>query len=375
MRYMRPDLGERLATTICHKILKRLLPGGRMLQRIAGLALALLVAYGPIAETFAQSKRSLPRLRGMTYAHSSASDFQDLRAIGANVIVYQLTIPAVLVDSASVTEYRALLAQSLASIDPLVEICGAIGLKMVLVLSSPPGGAASIANPPLHRVFAEKAFQDELTVTWQTIATRYKDKPGIFGFDLLNEPQQRSVAAGLESWKTLAPSLIKTIRAIDPTRFIFIQPPYGNPDLLANKTAVVKDPLVAYNIHTYFPSNFRTQGLNGRPINVVYPRGKLNKARLAASVSKVIRFQAKNKVQIFIGEFAAPRWAPNNSALRYLRDYINIFESRRWGWALHAWREADVWSIEHTTDPLNPNPSPTKTDRQMLIEKFFSRNS
>ncbi len=346
-----------------------------MLQRLAALALALLVVSGPMTETFAQSKRTLPRLRGMTYAHSNASDLQDLRAIGANVIVYQLTIPASLVDSASVTEYRTLLANSLASLDPLVEICGAIGLKMVLVLSSPPGGAASTANPPLHRVFAEKAFQDELTVTWQTIAARYKDNPGIFGFDLLNEPQQRSVAAGLQSWKTLAPNLIKAIRTIDPTRFIFIQPPYGNPDLLSSKTAVIKDPLVAYNIHTYFPSNFRTQGLNGRPINVVYPKGRLNKARLLASVSKVIRFQAKNKVQIFIGEFAAPRWAPKDSAVKYLKDYINIFEGRRWGWALHAWREADIWSIEHTTDPLNPNPSPTKTNRQVLIERFFSRNS
>lgn len=345
-----------------------------MIKHLVAITLALLAVSSSSVEVSAQRKQNLPRLRGMTYAHSSSSDIQDLRAIGANVLVYQLTIPATIVDAASVAQYRQLLNSALNDLDPLVAICAATGLRMVLVLSSPPGGAASTANPPLHRIFAEKAFQDELTTTWQTIATRYKDNPGIFAFDIVNEPQQRSVASGLLSWKALAPQIVKAIRAIDPTRFIFIQPPYGNPDLLSKQTPIIKDPLIGYNVHTYFPSNFRTQGLNGRPINVVYPKGRFNKARLLASVSKVIRFQKKNKAQIFVGEFAAPRWAPKDGAFKYLRDYINIFERQRWGWALHAWREADVWSIEHTSDPANPNPSPVKTNRQVLIERFFSRN-
>jgi endoglucanase len=339
------------------------------------LLLTVVALLTHTCDVFAQSKKNVSRLRGMTYAHNRLTDVQDLRAIGANVLVYQLTIPANLVDTASVTEYRQLLESSLASLDPMVDLCGNIGLPMVLVLSSPPGGAASTAVPPLHRIFAEKAFQDELFTTWRTIATRYKGKAGIAAFDLVNEPQQRSVAAGLLSWKDLAPQLITAIREIDPSRFIYIQPPYGNPDLLSKQTPIVKDANVAYNIHTYFPSNFRTQGLNGRPINVVYPFRKFNRSRLLESVSKVIRFQNKNKVKIFIGEFAAPRWAPKGSAARYLRDYINIFERQKWGWALHAWREADVWSIEHTDNPNDPNPSATKTDRQILIERYFDRNT
>ncbi len=340
--------------------------------------LAVLCAIGCIVllqtESGAQKRASAARFRGMTYSANSASDLQDLRAIGANVVVLQLTIPANLVDSASVTEYRILLDNTLKTVDPLVEICGAIGLKMLLVLSSPPGGAVSIATPPLHRVFAEKAFQDELFTTWQTITTRYKGKPGILAFDLLNEPQQRSVAPGLDSWKALAPKLIQVVRAIDPDRYIYIEPPYGNPDLLSKKTAIVKTANVGYNIHTYFPSKFRSQGLDGRPIDVSYPKGKFNKSQLKKSVAKVILFQKRNKVPVIIGEFAAPRWAPNQSSFRYLRDYINIFESQKWSWMLHAWREADVWSIEHSDDPSDPNPSTTKTDRQTLIEGYFSRN-
>jgi endoglucanase len=345
-----------------------------MYSRILALICVISCALLSQSESAAQKRNSATRYRGMTYAHNSAADLQDLRAIGANVVVYQLTIPANLVDVASVTEYRTLLENSLKTIDPLVDLCGNIGLKMLLVLSSPPGGAASIATPPLHRIFAEKAFQAELFTTWQTIATRYKGKPGILAFDLLNEPQQRSVAAGLDSWKTLAPKLIAVIRAIDPDRYIYIEPPYGNPDLLSKKTAIVKTANVGYNVHTYFPSKFRSQGLAGRPIDVPYPKGKFNKSQLKKSVSKVIRFQKRNKVPVIVGEFAAPRWAPNNSSLRYLRDYIDIFEAQKWSWMLHAWREADVWSIEHTDDPSNLNPSATKTDRQALIEGYFSRN-
>jgi hypothetical protein len=79
-------------------------------------------------------------------------------------------------------------------------------------------------------------------------------------------------------------------------------------------------------------------------------------------------------VKIIAGEFAAPRWAPRNSSVRLLRDYINIFESLKWDWALHAWREADVWSIEHSDNPQDHNRSAVKTNRQKLIENYFRRN-
>jgi aryl-phospho-beta-D-glucosidase BglC (GH1 family) len=320
----------------------------------------------------AQTQQTNTLYRGMTYSGDSVQDLQDLRFIGANVVVYQIVLPHQ--DSASIESYRVALAEKLVKLDVLVEAAGQIGLPLIISLFTPPGGQNTTGVPPLHNMFVSKAYQDEFGATWQTLAQRYSNKTGVLAFDLLNEPQLRNVSGGALTWKELAPQVIALIHAIDPTRKIYIQPPFGNADLIRTKTALIKDPRVAYNIHTYFPSNFRTQGLQGRPINVLYPKGRLNRGLLHAKLQKPFTFQRKNKIEIIVGEFAAPRWAPKNSSARFLKDYIDIFERQGWSWMLHAWREADVWSIEHTNDPNNPNRSAIKTDRQILIERYFSRN-
>jgi len=325
-----------------------------------------------IGASHAQVRKSSTLYRGMTYSGESITDLQDLRLTGANVAMYQIVVPNI--DNASIETYRAALATQLTKLDALATVAGQTGIPLIVSLFSPPGGQASTGVPPLHNMFVTKEYQDEFVALWQSLAQRYKGNSGILGFDLLNEPQQLAVSGGVLTWKDLAPQVVTAIHTIDPTRMIYIQPPFGNADLIRTKTALFKDPRVTYNVHSYFPSNFRNQGLKGRPINVVYPKGRLNKAQLRASLRKVMIFQRKNKVKVIVGEFAAPRWAPKNSTVRFLKDYIDIFEQQGWDWMLHAWREADVWSIEHTSNPNDPNPSVTKTNRQQLIEGYFARN-
>jgi hypothetical protein len=117
----------------------------------------------------------------------------------------------------------------------------------------------------------------------------------------------------------------------------------------------------------------RNAGLNGRSPNVTYPTKALNRARLAKSLNKARRFQIKHKVQILAGEFAAPRWLP--AVAVFLEDYYRIFESWKWDWVQHAWREADVWSVEHTTDINNPARSTTDTPMKQVLVKYLARNS
>src|SRR5690606_16693387 len=136
---------------------------------------------------------------------------------------------------------------------------------------------------------------------------------------LLNEPAERQVAPGLLKWKDLAKRVTDALRVKDPNRRVIISAVYGNPDKLS-KLKKMNIPNAVYNFHAYFPSNFRNQGLNGRKINVRYPKKKFNKKALAKSLKKGRAFQKRNKVDIMIGEFAAPRWAPKGSAFRYLRD-------------------------------------------------------
>ena len=63
------------------------------------------------------------------------------------------------------------------------------------------------------------AHFNRLIALWQQIADRYKDKPDSLYFELLNEPNG---ALDKTKWNSWIPTLISTIRSIDPTRTIVV---------------------------------------------------------------------------------------------------------------------------------------------------------
>lgn len=319
--------------------------------------------------------------RGMTMGSNETQDLVDLRELGANLVAYQIAI-AGMTTAVSDVEYQAALDAKLSVIDQLLTACESNGMKMLLVLFTPPGAMNQSVSPARHRLFESRSYDEQFVAVWQKIATRYKGRAGIWGYDLLNEPAVGKVGPGTTLWNTLSKATFEAIRAIDADVRIVLEPPYGNAEFI-NKLVRIPDSNLTYSIHSYLTSAFRNQGLNGRPINVVYPkpnkkdrRKGFNKDALKKSLSKAQTFQRLRKgTSVMVGEFAAPRWAPKNSAARYLKDSINIFEKNRWNWANHAWREADVWSPEYSSDPTSTTPSPTMTDREILLRGFFSRNS
>ena len=52
----------------------------------------------------------------------------------------------------------------------------------------------------------------------------------------------------------------------------------------------------------------------------------------------------------------------------------NLFEEQGWDWAYHAFREWSGWSVEHTTDRANTQPSKQPTQRQKLLLQWFAKN-
>jgi hypothetical protein len=99
-----------------------------------------------------------------------------------------------------------------------------------------------------------------------------------------------------------------------------------------------------------------------------------DKAQLEQALQPVITFQNRYRVHIYIGEFNAIRWAPDNSACRYLSDLIDIFESHGWDLNYHAFREWSGWSVEHGSDRQVTEPASSPTDRQRLLSNWFARN-
>lgn len=313
------------------------------------------------------------KFQGMTYSGSSMTDLDDLRNIGANLVGYQLILFEE-ADNFTLEQYNQKIEERLVVLDSVLTRAESLQMKVLINLHTPPGAFASRVGAAQHRIFSDRTFQDALITLWGKIAQRYAGRTGVYGYDILNEPAQRRVEGGARSWNELAPLIVQEIRKYDPTRLVLVMPLYGNPDNF-KKLTPVNDKYIGYNFHQYYTAKFRTQGFFGRPINVLYPKGDFNKKALENSVKKAVNFQKRTRKPMMCGEFAAPRWAFKNSALRYLRDTIKVFRGYKWDWANHAWREDNAWSMEHTNVQSDQNKSATPTDRQLMFEGFFQKNN
>ena len=315
------------------------------------------------------------RKRGMTVATDiSLTDIQALGEYKTNIVRYPLTWLGRQADNATVEAYNAWLSSKLDELDLLIPAFQAEGIKVIINMQTPPGGYESESGKPQVRMFSELAFQRAFITAWQTIAARYKSNTAIYGYDVLNEPAQAFVGEGLKSWNQLAAEVAADIRAIDTTHIIYLEPRYGDPGRLSGFTKV-NVPGVVYSIHMYYPISFQHQGIYGRTKKVSYPTKSLNKRHIAKFLKKVQAFQKKVKGKIWVGEFSSVRWAPKKSSYNYLKDVLDIFEKNKWDWSYHAFREADAWSLEHGGNQADTTRSPTPTDRQKLIMKYFKRNS
>jgi hypothetical protein len=325
----------------------------------------------------------LPRLRGaMVGPHI---DEDGLRTLGrdwnANLIRWQLIRHGRPGQPSSLEDYDAWLEGELKRLDAALPLCQRHGIYVVVDLHSPPGGKATQSGyvGSDDRLFTDRAVQDKFVEVWRRIARRYQDAQPIWGFDLANEPVEEYVEEGCDDWHDLAERAARAIREIDPRRTIIVEaPPWGSPGSLADFTPIAV-PRVVYSAHMYVPGRFTHQGVHRRnQPPVTYPGdidGKhWDKAALQAALQPVIDFQRTYNVHIYIGEFSAIRWAPDNSASRYLRDVIEIFDEHGWDWSYHAFREWNGWSVEHGPDRNDTQPATQPTDRQLLLRKWFSKN-
>ncbi len=324
----------------------------------------------------------LPRLRGVMIA--TTIDEQGLRVLGeqwnANLIRWQLIRSVPPGRKTPLAEYDTWLEGELKKLDAAIPLCRSFGLKIALDLHSPPGGKRTISGyiGSDDALFTDRLAQAKFVGVWEHMARRYKNNDVIWGFDLANEPVEGVVADDCDDWHALATRAARAVHAIDPDRTIIIEPAdWGSPDGLVDFHPI-DEPNVVYSVHMYVPHEFTHQSVHGGAADVRYPGviggRQWDKAQLESALSPVVEFQKKYNVHIYIGEFSAIRWAPDNSAHRYLKDVIDIFEGHGWDWSYHAFREWQGWSVEHGEERVNTHPATRPTDRQRLLTQWFAKN-
>jgi endoglucanase len=321
----------------------------------------------------------LPRLRGVV--HGPLFNEKNIRILAeqwkSNQVRWQLN-PGPMkkneVWAKDLDAYDKWLDGALDSSDRALAACEKYGLMVVVDLHCPPGG---LSDDGVCLMFSNKQYQDKLVEVWGKIARRYKERKCVYAYDLINEPVEPK-AGGTITWPELAIKVIDTIRAIDPGKPVVFEPgPWGNPEGFDQIVPLDRDGVI-YSFHMYKPHILTHQGVHEQRTGVKYPgvidRLMWNKDRLEEAMIAAIDFQNEFNVQIYVGEFSAIRWAPDNSAYRYLHDCIDLFEKYGWDWSYHAFREWHGWSVEHGCDKGDVSPSIQQTDRERLLRSWFAKN-
>ena len=330
-----------------------------------------------------------PGLRGYNLgargpAPFSEKDYADLAAYGANVVRIGVNVPISPSGAAfdiAVSEWDY--------IEKTVAMGRTHGFKVILALVPLPLGEAAVHwNRP--------ELEESLVDIWGRVAARFKGNRVIAGYDLINEPvtprhrqQPPPLGSALEGtgraaavrgddpWRRLAVKMIQAIRAEDAESVIIFQPsPWALPKGFSQLTPLPFSGVV-YSFHFYEPHALTHQGLYEHRAALDYPNELTSRSSLSSAMEPVRAFSRKYDVPIFVGEFSMVRWAPGDSAVRYLEDAIELFEAAGWNWAYHSFREYEGWDAE--LDPLLPRGAPASRSAdakaiRLLVEKGFSKN-
>lgn len=214
----------------------------------------------------------------------------------------------------------------------------------------------------------EKAQQDAMIQLWREIALAFKDEPLVYGYDLLNEPNDKNydVRSGALDRERLYEAMAKAVREIDPETPVIFQESY--------QFNAFDIPNAIYSPHTYEPGEYTHQGVihNLDPLKYPDPAKGWDRAFLKRMAQPIRDFQLKYNVRIYVGEFGCVAWAKGSE--QWFKDWISIFEEYNWDWTYHAYREALLWSVEHDGPSRRQMRPAENTLRKQVITEALKKN-
>ena len=301
------------------------------------------------------------QLRGcMVSADVTEKDLADLAAWGATMFRYQITptshsyYPKGDTEDEQVEDFNRSLAARLDCLaDRVVPWARRFGLKVAVDMHMFPEKTI-YTGPKSYTAFVEG---------WKRVAKRLKGNTDvIYGYDLINEPVPNPEHSRWNYW-TLQEECARQIRMIDPDVTLIATSSWGG-----NRSFDALDALpfdnVIYTAHVYDPINYACQGLMlsahpERAKRVSLPDDF--EAYIRQAVRWVRRFQLQHGCRIYIGEFSAVMWA--DRAEEYIATCAKVFNEYGWDWTYHAFRESEVWSVEHEAAPCRAFPPPRELRR------------
>jgi endoglucanase len=312
----------------------------------SSVALIASVASGAQPDAFALWQQGAFRGANVMQAQCTMEDLRVLRAWGANLA--EIPVSNVL----SPTPPYAFMPENLAKLDHAVEAAEKCGLYVALTCREGPGRPDFEES---HEIWRDASAQDAYAKMWRQIASHYRGRASIVGYDLMCEPHPDDDARQpLGDWNALARKITAAIRAVDERTPILVNSIGWAYPQQFETLRPTGDPRTVYTVHFYDPHYYTHQKPED---HVVYPGFRLpdnktktwDKAVLEAQLAPVRAFQQKYHVPIFAGEFGCARYATGVET--WLGDQMDLYDRYGWSWAYWAFREWDVMNIERTADP------------------------
>lgn len=304
--------------------------------------------------------------------------FKTLRGWGATLARYQMVRDwGKIEDNRDIAEYAAWVDSKLDHlVNDVLPWAEKYGVDIVVDLHVAPGG---LEKSHEMAMFHDERYADAFVEIWKRIATRCKGRPRVWGYDLINEPVQRTRAIEGSDYLGLQVRAAKAVREIDPVTPIVIESNESDGPGAYQYLQALDLTDVIYQVHMYHPGAFTHQGVNvsknsdWHPTVYPDPSKGWTKEFLRKELEPVRRFQLRHGARIYVGEFSAIAWA--EGADRYLADCISIFNEYGWDWTYHAFREWDGWSVEHEARGWKKMaPSADNPRKRALLDGFNSED-
>lgn len=148
-----------------------------------------------------------------------ASDFDNIRALGMNVIRLPFAWWNIVDDDGALRE------DAFVRLDWFVDCCAQRGLYVVLDLHAAPGsqnGNDHSGDITGSHLWEEAHYQDLTQFIWEQVAAHYRGNPTIAAYDLLNEPGGKLNSTGVTQWDFFD-RLYRAIRAVDGEHIIMME--------------------------------------------------------------------------------------------------------------------------------------------------------
>jgi len=228
------------------------------------------------------------------------------------------------------------------TIDTYLSECRQRGLHVSLNFHRAPGYCINRNNIEKHNLWKDKEAQDAFVFLWEWFAGKYKEiSSDDLSFDLLNEPPEvGEYGFTRKNHEKVMRRTIDAIRKVDPDRLLILNGIGGGglavPELADTGVIHSGRGYAPYTLSHYMAewAQLEEDFVWQKP---EYPGKSDDEMWNKTALKRYYRPWRKVEdtgTKIHIGEFGCYNKTPNDVALRWFSDLLDIYREYKWGYAL-----------------------------------------